>query len=254
MKTIKDATNQLKPFFLDNGFFRKGNKFIKIENCFILQICFHRGCAITPAFYVIPLYYPYPTEIIPFGSNFCDYKKPYVNFHDYFQYPIDVSAISYMANKNQKSMDFDEWIFDVKNFCEKHIFPLMSQISSLHQMRTFINRGFFLVRREWSNMTPIDYHKLKAYTQFVMREYDAMHSTILEGIRAIDEYSVIADRIREQWKNELLFLNEQKNLSEQEILEWLNGIVSNTLNTWLGKNWETVIKNRLTLPLNFDNC
>ena len=32
MKNIKDVANQLKPFFLANGFFRKGNNFIKIEN------------------------------------------------------------------------------------------------------------------------------------------------------------------------------------------------------------------------------
>ena len=85
MKSIKDAANQLKPFFLANGFFRKGNNFIKIENCFIFLICFHHGCALTPEFYVIPLYYPYSMKTIPFGSNFCDYKNQQVKFVDYYQ-------------------------------------------------------------------------------------------------------------------------------------------------------------------------
>ena len=106
---------------------------------------------------------------------------------------------------------------------------------------------------EWSNMTLVNYHELKAYTQFVMGEYDAMQSTIQAGIRAVDTWPVL-DSIRVQWKNELLILNVNKNLSEQEKAEWLNDIVTNTLNIWLGKNWETVIKNRLTLPLDFGSC
>lgn len=251
MKSIKDAANQLKPFFLANGFFRKGNNFIKIENCFIFLICFHHGYALTPEFYVIPLYYPYSMKTIPFGSEFSEYKKLRVKFDDYFQ--LDERYLPYMVNKNQRSMDFDKWIHDVEKFCENHIFPLISQVSSLHQMRAFLNRGLFSVRSEWSNMTLVDYHTLKAYTQFVMGEYDAMQSSIQEGIRAIDTWPVL-DSIRVQWKNELLILNVKKNLSEQEKAEWLNDIVTNTLNIWLGKNWETVIKNRLNLPLDFSNC
>ena len=253
MKSIKDAANQLKPFFLANGFFRKGNNFIKIENCFIFLICFHHGCALTPEFYVIPLYYPYYMKTIPFGSEFSEYKKLYVNFVDYHQDPVDDSAIPYITNKNQKSIDFDKWIHDVEKFCENHIFPLLSQVSSLHQMRAFLNRGFFSVRSEWSNMTLVDYHELKAYTQFVMSEYDAMQSSIQAGIRAIDTWHVL-DSIRVQWKDELQILNAKKDLPNEEKSEWLNDIVSNTLNIWLGKNWETVIKNRLTLPLDFSSC
>ena len=253
MKNTKDTANQLKPFFLANGFLRKGNNFIKIENCFIFLICFHHGCAITPEFYVIPLYYPYYMKTIPFGSEFCEYKKLQVKFDDYYQYPVDERDISYMANKDQKSMDFGKWIHNVEEFCEDHIFPLILQVSSLHQMRAFINRGFFSVRSEWSNMTLADYHRLKAYTQFVMGEYDALQSTVQEGIRAIDALGG-PDSILDRWKNELLILNVKKNLSKQEILEWLNDIVLNTLNIWLGKNWETVIKNRLTLPLDFGSC
>ena len=251
MKSIKDAANQLKPFFLANGFFRKGNNFIKIENCFIFLIFFHHGYAITPEFYVIPLYYPYDMKAIPFGSEFSEYKKLQFKFVDYYQ--VDERCLPYMVNKNQRSMDFDKWIHDVERFCENHIFPLISRVSSLHQMRAFLNRGFFSVRSEWSNMNLVDYHKLKAYTQFVMGEYDAMQSSIQEGIWAIDTWPVL-DSILVQWKNELLILNEKKKLSEQEKAEWLNDIVTNTLNIWLGKNWETVIKNRLALPLDFSNC
>ena len=253
MKNIKDVANQLKPFFLANGFFRKGNNFIKIENCFIFLICFHHGYALTPEFYVIPLYYPYSMKTIPFGSEFSEYKKLQVKFDDYCQYTIDDRATPYMANKNQKSMDFDKWIHDVEKFCENYIFPLISQVSSLHQMRVFLNRGFFSMRSEWSNMTLVNYHTLKAYTQFVMGEYDAMQSTIQKGIRAIDDWRA-SDSVQDQWKHTLQILNVKKNLSEQEKSEWLNDIVSNTLNIWLGKNWEMLIKNRLTLPLDFSNC
>lgn len=251
MKNIKDVANQLKPFFLANGFFRKGNNFIKIENCFIFLICFHHGCALTPEFYVIPLYYPYSMKTIPFGSNFCDYKKQQVKFVDYYQ--VDDRALPYMVTGNPKSMDFDKWIHDIEKFCENHIFPLVSRVSSLHQMRAFLNRGFFSVSSEWSNMTLVNYHTLKAYTQFVMGEYDAMQLTIQEGIRAIDDWRA-SDSIQAQWKHTLQILNENKNLSEQEKMEWLNDIVSNTLKIWLGKNWETVIKNRLALPFDFTNC
>lgn len=251
MKSIKDAANQLKPFFLANGFFRKGNNFIKIENCFIFLIFFHHGCALTPEFYVIPLYYPYSMKTIPFGSNFCDYKNQRVKFVDYYQ--VDERYLPYMVNKNQRSMDFDKWIHDVERFCENHIFPLISRVSSLHKMSSFLDMGFYTARGEWSNMTLVNYHELKAYTQFVMGEYDAMQSTIQKGIRAIDTWPVL-DSIRVQWKDELQILNAKKDLSNEEKSEWLNDIVSNTLNIWLGKNWETVIKNRLALPLDFSNC
>lgn len=216
MKNIKDVANQLKPFFLANGFFRKGNNFIKIENCFIFLICFHHGCALTPEFYVIPLYYPYSMKTIPFGSNFCDYKKQQVKFVDYYQ--VDDRALPYMVTGNPKSMDFDKWIHDIEKFCENHIFPLVSRVSSLHQMRAFLNRGFFSVSSEWSNMTLVNYHTLKAYTQFVMGEYDAMQLTIQEGIRAIDDWRA-SDSIQAQWKHTLQILNENKNLSEQEKME-----------------------------------
>lgn len=252
MKNIKDVANQLKPFFLANGFFRKGNNFIKIENCFIFLIRFHHGYALTPEFYVIPLYYPYDMETIPFGSNFSDYKKLQVNFNDYLE--IDERGIPYMVAGNNKSMDFDKWIHNVEKFCGDHIFPLISQVSSLHQMKVFLNRGFFWVCSEWSNMTSVDYHELKAYTQFVMGEYDAMQSTIQEGVRAIDACKYISNSIRDQWKHTLQILNVKKTLSEQEKMEWLNDIALNTLNIWLGKTWETVIKNKLTLPLDFNNC
>ena len=251
MKSIKDAANQLKPFFLANGFFRKGNNFIKIENCFIFLICFHHGCALTPDFYVIPLYYPYSMKTIPFGSNFCDYKNQQVKFVDYYQ--VDERYLPYMVNKNQRSMDFDKWIHDVERFCENHIFPLISRVSSLHKMSSFLDMGFYTARGEWSNITLDDYYRLKAYTQFVMGEYDAMQSSIQEGIRAIDTWPVL-DSIRVQWKDELQILNAKKDLSNEEKSEWLNDIVTNTLNIWLGKNWETVIKNRLALPLDFSNC
>lgn len=251
MKNIKDVANQLKPFFLANGFFRKGNAFMKIENCFIFFICFHHGYALTPEFYVIPLYYPYSMKTVPFGSEFSEYKKLQVKFDDYIQ--VDERYIAYMVNKDEKSMDFDKWIHDVEKFCEKQIFPLMSRVSSINKMKSFLDMGFYTARGEWSNMTLVDYHTLKAYTQFVMGEYDAMQSTIQEGIRAIDDWRA-SDSSQDQWKHTLQILNENKNLSEQEKMEWLNDIVSNTLKIWLGKNWETVIKNRLALPIDFTNC
>ena len=80
-----------------------------------------------------------------------------------------------------------------------------------------------------------------------------MQSSIQAGIRAIDTWHVL-DSIRVQWKDELQILNAKKDLPNEEKSEWLNDIVSNTLNIWLGKNWETVIKNRLTLPLDFSSC
>lgn len=253
MKNIKDVANQLKPFFLANGFFRKGNNFIKIENCFIFLICFHHGYALTPEFYVIPLYHPYSMKTIPFGSEFSEYKKQQVNFKDYYQYPVDDRAIPYMTNINQKSMGFDKWIHDVEKVCEKHIFPFISQVSSLHQMGLFLNRGYFSVRSEWSNMTQVDYHRLKAYTQFVMGEYNTMQSTIKDGIRAIDAWRV-SDRIRDQWKDELQILNIKKELPDEEKNAWLNGIVANTCNVWLGKNWESIIEKKLVLPIDFGSC
>ena len=150
-------------------------------------------------------------------------------------------------------MDFDEWIRDVEKFCESHIFPLMSRVSSLHKMKLFLDMGVYTASAEWSNMTLIDYYRLKAYTQFVLKEYDKMQTTIENGIRAIDEWNPV-ERIASQWKNDFEILNEKKELSNEEKNEWLNDTVSNTLNIWLGKNWETVIKNRLFLPFDFNDC
>ena len=251
MKNIKDTADQLKPFLLANGFFRKGNAFIKFENCFILLISFHHGCALTPEFQVIPLYFPYDMQAIPFGSEFHEYKKLRVKFDDYFQ--VDERYATYSNYKYIKPMDFDKWIHDVQEFCEDHIFPSMSKVSSLHKMRSFLDMGFYAASYEWSNITFHDYYSLKAYTHFAFEEYDEMDVAIKNGFLAIDDFGT-SDEIKNRWKDPLRILDEKKSLSKQEKMEWLNDIASNTLNIWLGKNWETVIKNRLTLPLDFSNC
>lgn len=251
MKKTSDAANQLTPFFLENGFFRKGNRFIKFENCFLYEINFHHGYALAPEFQVIPFYYPYYMRSIPFGSRFGEYKNHRLHYQDYCQ--VDERAIPYMVNKNEKSMDFDKWIHDTEDFCETHIFPLMSKVSSLCKMRSFLEKGLYVAHGEWSNLTPVAYYELKAYTYFVLEEYDKMQVEVKSGVRAIDSFGT-SDSIKNSWKSNLEVLDTKKELSRQDKSKWLNDIVSNTLRIWLGKNWEAGMKNRLVLPIDFRNC
>lgn len=254
-KKVKDAADQLKPFFYDNGYFRKGNAFYKIEKCFMFMMTIYPMTGLAPCFQVIPLYYPYDTGSIPFGSELRYYKMQSLDFSDYCE--LDESDIPYL-NQDFKSMyfkpmDFNEWIRTTERFYKIHIFPLLSRVSSLHQMKSFLGKGHRHVHEEWSSCTSVSYYKLRAYTHFVLGEYNEMQEAIERGFDAIDNFGVF-DYIAANWKAELEILNVKKTLSEQEKREWLNGIVSNTLQIWLGKNWESIIKNKLVLPLDFSNC
>lgn len=240
MKNVKDTADMLAPFFRDNGFFRKGNAFFKIENCFMFWIHFYKGYSLIPEFQVIPLYYPYDMETIPFGGRFSDYKSGWIKFEDYYQ--EDERAISYRVKNNYRSMDFDKWINSVEDFCVKYIFPLMLQVSSLQKMREFLNKGFYSVRGEWSNLTKVAYYELKAYTHFVLEEYDEMNESIKNGIHAIDEFNP-CEKIKSKWKSVFDILNEKKELPDDDKKKWLNEIVSCSCNVWLGKNSEKLIKN-----------
>jgi hypothetical protein len=144
----------------------------------------------------------------------------------------------------------DKWIISVKDFFEYQVFPFLSKIDSVQSIKKFLDLPWNVIREYWSNMSLHSYYKLRAYTHFVLGRYDEMKKDIENGVRAIDNFRV-AEHIAGKWKEMLEILNTKMNLSEAEKEEWMNDIACSTLQICLGKSWETLIKNRLTLPLDF---
>ncbi len=246
---VKYVADQLAPFFKSNGFIRKGNQFYKFKQCCIVNIVFEHGFSIMPGFYIYPLYFPFNIKYIEYGSRLEYYRRNTLKFKNYSYTDPDVYTRIY----SKPPTNGDKWIISVKDFFEYQVFPFLSKIDSVQSIKKFLDLPWYVIREYWSNMSLPSYYKLRAYTHFVLGKYKEMKKDIENGVRVIDSFRV-AEHIAGEWKEMLEILNTKMNLSEAEKEEWMNDIACSTLQICLGKNWETLIKNRLTLPLDFKSC
>lgn len=237
---VKYVANKLAPFFKENGYIRKGNQFYKFEKCCIINILFEHAYSIMPGFYVFPLYFPFEVKAIYFGSRLSDYRR--MGFKDYTN--IDLPT----AIKWGYPTDGDKWIESVKDFYEHHVFPHLSEIGTLHQIEEFLNQPRAIVGEYWVGTTIRPYYKLRAYTHLALGKYDKAKEDIeiwLNTARSIG----LPENAMVWWMSEMETLKEKMNLSKSEREAWMNEVACNTLQVCLGKNWESTIKNRLTLPI-----
>ena len=235
--SVKDVAKHITSFFKENGFTKNGNYFFKLDGCCLFIVSFEPCSEIRPGFFVYPLFYPFEFNALEFGSHIYCYRNCGVKD----------------LNRKCSQSEFKGWISRLEAVLKNDVFVHFEKINSLPKLEEFLNCGYTFVRRYWNNTTPDSYFALKAYTDFLCDKKERMQKSIEQGIYHINDFPT-SEHIKKERRDKSDVLIDMIEKPDEEKRKFVDGIVKNTLYECLGKNWESLIKDAVTFPVDFTNA
>ena len=137
------------PFFKENGYQKRGNRFFKIENDIAFCVRFERPTSwVYVHYHIIPLYIPTDFCYLTYGDRLESHSVYPVPSYDISEEDNDSLSImrrikdslpGVMWNEPKK-MDFTEWMEQVQKCLAEDIFPFFESINSPENLLCFLRK------------------------------------------------------------------------------------------------------------------